>query len=127
MMTLAVMKKDADYWVKVSGTDWGEFMELLRDGGDRKEVRVVLRFESGEMAPLETLRNEILVKILEYNELYARYVRELNASQINILGGQILGLKKDLKELEVRLAFLEQREPRKLPLRPLPVRYLGID
>ncbi len=123
-MTLTVVRENQDYRVKVSESQWGEFLELLRDGGDRKGTRVVFRFEESAR---ETLCNEILGKMIEYNELYNRYLHELNSSQVHLLGTQITGLKKDLKVLETRLASLEQREPRNLPLRPLPVRSLGVD
>ncbi len=123
-MILTVVRENLDYRVKVSKTHWGEFLELLRDGGNSKGTRVAFKFEESAG---ETLCNEILGKVIEYNELYNRYLQELNSSQVNLLGRQITGLKRDLKNLEVRLASLEQREPRNLPLRPLPVRFLGVD
>ncbi len=73
------------------------------------------------------LCEEILEKICGYDELYNLYIREPDSSKKTVLENQISGAKKDLKELELRLARLEQREPRKLPLRPLPVRKLKIE
>jgi len=73
------------------------------------------------------LWEEILEKICEYDELYNRYVRELDPSGGTALGGQIIEMRESLVQLESRLATLEQREPRKLPLRPLPVRQMRIE
>lgn len=124
---LNVVKKDLDYWVKVTAPHWAEFMELLREGGDHKGTRIALRFEELDTPAMEKLRNQILVKIIEYNELYNQYTRELDSSKVTLQGKHITGLKKGLKHLELRLAALEQREPRKFYLRPLPVRYLRVD
>ena len=73
------------------------------------------------------LRKEILDKMREYDELYNRYVGELDSSKRTLLGGQINLVKENLKQLETELAVLEKREPRELPLRLLPVRQLKIE
>lgn len=70
---------------------------------------------------------EILDKMREYDEMYNRYVRELDSSKRTLLGGQINLVKENLKKLETELAILEKRKPRKLPLRLLPVRQLKIE
>jgi len=74
-----------------------------------------------------TLYEEILEKIFEYDELYNVYIREPDSSKRTLLGEQISSVKENVKQLEFRLAMLEQREPRHLPLRPLPVRELRIE
>lgn len=74
-----------------------------------------------------TLYEDILGKILEYDNLYNAYVREPDALKRVLLGAQISTVKRDVTELESRLAALEQREPRPLPLRPLPVAQLQIE
>jgi len=74
-----------------------------------------------------TLYEDILGKILEYDDLYNGYVREPDALKRVLLGAQISAVKRDVTELESRLATLEQREPRHLPLRPLPVAQLQIE
>jgi len=74
-----------------------------------------------------TLYEDILGKILEYDNLYNAYVRETDALKRVLLGAQISTVKRDVTELESRLAALEQREPRPLPLRPLPVAQLQIE
>jgi hypothetical protein len=74
-----------------------------------------------------TLCKEILDKMREYDELYNRYVRELDSSKRTLLGEQINLIKENLKQLETTLAILEKREPEKLPLRLLPVRRLKIE
>ena len=74
-----------------------------------------------------TLCKEILDKMREYDELYNRYVGELDSSKRTLLGGQINLVKENLKQLETELAILEKREPGKLPLRLLPVRQLNIE
>ena len=74
-----------------------------------------------------TLYEDILGKILEYDDLYNGYVREPDALKRVLLGAQISTVKRDVTELESRLAALEQREPRPLPLRPLPVAQLQIE
>ena len=73
------------------------------------------------------LCEEILEKICEYDKLYNRYIHEIDPSGGTALGGQIIEMKESLVKLESRLATLEQREPRKLPLRPLPVRQMRIE
>ena len=126
-LILKVVKKDLDHWVKIPAPDWPEFIELLREGGDRKETRVLLQFEEMETPAMEKLRNHILAKIVEYNELYNQYSREFDRSRIPLLAAHITGLKRELKHLEAHLARLEQREPRKFYLRPLPVRFLHVE
>jgi len=74
-----------------------------------------------------TLYEDILGKILEYDNLYNAYVREPDALKRVLLGAQISTVKREVTELESRLATLEQREPRQLPLRPLPVTQLQIE
>gem|GEM_PF-4900365 len=74
-----------------------------------------------------TLCMEILDKMREYDELYNRFIRELDFSKKTLLGGQINLVKENLKKLETELAILEKREPGKLPLRLLPVRQLKIE
>lgn len=74
-----------------------------------------------------TLYEEILGKILEYDNLYNGYTRESDSLKRVLLGAQISAVKREVMELESRLATLEQREPRHLPLRPLPVTTLQID
>jgi hypothetical protein len=74
-----------------------------------------------------TLCKEILDKMREYDELYNRYVRELDSSKRTLLEGQINLVKENLKQLETKLAILEKRQPGKLPLRLLPVRQLKIE
>ena len=74
-----------------------------------------------------TLCEEILEKICEYDELYNRYIHEPDSSKRTLLGEHISAVKEDVKQLESRLAMLEQREPRQLPLHPLPVRQLKIE
>ena len=74
-----------------------------------------------------TLYEEILEKIFEYDELYNVYIREPDSSKRTLLGEQISSVKENVKQLEFRLAMLEQREPRHLPLRSLPVRELKIE
>ncbi len=74
-----------------------------------------------------SLCKEILNKMREYDELYNRYVRELDSSERTLLEGQINLVKENLKQLETELAISEKREPRKLPLRLLPVRQLKIE
>jgi len=74
-----------------------------------------------------TLYEDILGQILEYDNLYNAYVREPDALKRVLLGAQISTVKRDVTELESRLAALEQREPRPLPLRPLPVTQLQIE
>ncbi len=74
-----------------------------------------------------TLCKEILDKMREYDELYNRYVHELDSSERSLLGGQINLVKENLKQLETEFAILEKREPGKLPLRLLPVRQLKIE
>ena len=73
------------------------------------------------------LCEEILEKICEYDELYNRYVHEINPSEWAELERQVIEVRKSLVQLESRWATLEQREPRKLPLRPLPVRQMRIE
>ncbi len=73
------------------------------------------------------LYEEILGKICEYDELYNRYIREINHTERTLLAGQITSIKEDLKRLQLRLAILERRQFREVPLRPLPVRQLTID
>lgn len=74
-----------------------------------------------------TLSEEILGKILEHDELYGGYLRESDSLKKVLLGAQISALKREVTELESRLAVLEQREPRHFPLRPLPVTQLQIE
>jgi len=74
-----------------------------------------------------TLTEEILGKILEHDELYSGYLRESDSLKKVLLGAQISALKREVTELESRLAVLEQREPRHFPLRPLPVTQLQIE
>jgi hypothetical protein len=74
-----------------------------------------------------TLCEEILQKICAHEELYNQYARENDSSKRALLGGQITVLKNDVKQLEFRLAMLQQRDPRELPLRPLPVGQLKIE
>ena len=74
-----------------------------------------------------TLCEEILAKILEYDDLYNGYTLESDSLKRVLLGAQISTVKRDVTELESRLAALEQREPRPLPLRPLPVTQLQIE
>jgi hypothetical protein len=74
-----------------------------------------------------TLCEELLEKICEYDELYNVYIREPDSSKRTLLGEQISSVKENVKQLEFRLAMLEQRDPRHLPLRPLPVRELKIE
>ena len=74
-----------------------------------------------------TLYEDILGKILEYDDLYNGYTRESDSLKRVLLGAQIFAVKRDVTELESRLAALEQREPRHLPLRPLPVTQLQIE
>ena len=127
-ITLNVIRKNSDFWVKVSEPQWAEFLELLREGERVKRVRLALRFEEGDRdIMIDSLRNSILDKIFEYDGLYNRYVRESDAKRRTPLGTRITVLKEELKQLEVRLAIVERRKPRELPLRPLPVRYLKID
>ncbi len=74
-----------------------------------------------------TLYEEILDKMLQYDNLYNAYVLEPDSLKRVLLGAQISTIKRDVTELESRLAALEQREPRPLPLRPLPVTQLQIE
>jgi hypothetical protein len=74
-----------------------------------------------------TLYEEILGKILEHDELYSGYIHESDSLKRVLLGAQISAVKRDVTELESRLAALEQRDPRHLPLRPLPVTQLQIE
>ncbi len=78
------------------------------------------------MEQSEALRERILEGLCEYNILYNQYVRESDSSRRTLIGGQINALKGELKQLESRLAALEQRLPRTLPIRPLPVRQIEI-
>ncbi len=70
---------------------------------------------------------EILGGLCRYEELYDQYVHDFNPSRGAELATEIAAVREDLKQLESRMAELEQRGPRKLPLRPLPVRQLGIE
>ena len=70
---------------------------------------------------------EILERLYRYEELYDQYVRDLDPPKGALVATEIAAVREDLKQLESRLAELEQRGPRKLPLRPLPVRQLGIE
>lgn len=72
------------------------------------------------------LRKEILDKMCEHGELYNQYMRERDSAKRTLMAQQITELKEDLKRLEPRLAVLERRGSRKLPLRPLPVSKLKI-
>ena len=74
-----------------------------------------------------TLCEELLDKMCEYDELYNVYIHEPDPSKRTLLGEQISSVKETVKQLEFRLAMLEQREPRHLPLRPLPVTELQIE
>lgn len=79
------------------------------------------------LAQCAALRSEILEKICEYGELYNQYVRESDSSRRASLAEQITGLRESVKGLEFRLASLEERKPRVLPLRPLPVARVEIE
>ena len=70
---------------------------------------------------------EILEKICKQEDLYNRYLREADRGKRERLAREIAVIREDLRQLEFRLAMLEQRQPRRLPLRPLPVRQLGIE
>jgi hypothetical protein len=70
---------------------------------------------------------EILERICRYEELYDRYIRDPDPSKGALLAKEIAAVGEDLRQLESRLAELEQRGSRKLPLRPLPVRQLEIE
>ncbi len=73
------------------------------------------------------LCEEIVEKICEYDKLYSRYVGEIDPSERTMFEREIVEMKEHLIQLESVLATLEQREPRKLPLRPLPVKQLTIE
>ena len=73
------------------------------------------------------LCEELFNKMIEHEELYNRCVHEAAPFQKTLIVEQIALVKEDLIKLELRLATLERREPRKLPLRPLPVRHLKIE
>ncbi len=70
---------------------------------------------------------EILGKICNHEDLCERYICETDPEKRDRIGREITVLRGDLRQLEFRLAMLEQREPRRLPLRPLPVRQLKIE
>lgn len=70
---------------------------------------------------------EIVKRLCEYDSLYEHYVREPDPFERIQLGRKLAAVKEDLKQRESRLAELEQREPRTLPVRALPVRRLEID
>ena len=67
-----------------------------------------------------TLCEELLEKICEYGELYNVYIREPDSSKRTLLGEQISSVKETVKQLEFRLAMLDQRDPRHLPCAPCP-------
>jgi len=73
------------------------------------------------------LCEELLTKIFEHEQLYNQYVCEPAPLKKAQIVEQIALVKENLRELECRLAVLEQREPRRLPLRPLPVSQLKIE
>ncbi len=73
------------------------------------------------------LCEELLTKMFEHEQLYNQYVSEPAPLKKTQIVEQIASLKENLRELESRLAVLEQREPRRLPLRPLPVSQLKIE
>jgi hypothetical protein len=69
---------------------------------------------------------EILGKLCKHEDLYDQFICETDPQKRDRTGREIVVLREDLRQLEFRLAMLEQREPRRLPLRPLPVRVLKI-
>ena len=73
------------------------------------------------------LCEELLTKIFEHEQLYNQYVCEPAPLKKAQIVEQIASVKENLRELEFRLAVLEQREPRRLFLRPLPVSQLKIE
>jgi hypothetical protein len=73
------------------------------------------------------LCEELLTKIFEHEQLYNQYGCEPAPLKKAQIVEQIALVKENLRELECRLAVLEQREPRRLPLRPLPVSQLKIE
>ena len=73
------------------------------------------------------LCEELLAKIFEHDQLYSQYICEPAPFKKTQIIEQIALVKENLRELEFKLAALEQREPRRLPLRPLPVSQLKIE
>ena len=73
------------------------------------------------------LCEELLAKIFEHEQLYSQYICEPAPFKKTQVMEQIALVKENLRELEFKLAALEQREPRRLPLRPLPVSQLKIE
>ncbi len=70
---------------------------------------------------------KFLSKIIQHEDLYSQYRHERDPFQKMLIVEEIALLKEDLRELELKLATLEHRGPRKLPLRPLPVKQLKIE
>ena len=73
------------------------------------------------------LCEELLAKIFEHEQLYSQYICEPAPLKKTQIIEQIALVKENLRELEFKLAALEQRKPRRLPLRPLPVSQLKIE